>query len=125
MDLIFFWIDFCAPKQEFAEGTFGTKRRFTPFHQLISMDRTSDIMLMGISETSLFNAHFQRFIMTLCVALVMKNNSAIHVGCHRLLSVDRLRDFEQVYVLLVPSGLGIPPNLLFVLFYTLAIQTAL
>lgn len=40
-------------------------------------------------------------------------------------SSDRLRDFEQVYVLLVPSGLGIPPNLLFVLFYTLAIQTAL
>lgn len=57
---------------------------------------------MGISETSLLNAHFQRLILTLCAALVMKNNSAIHVERHRLLYVDRLHDFEQVYVLLRP-----------------------
>lgn len=37
--------------------------------------------------------------MTACVALVMENNSAIRVGHRRLLSADRLFDFEQVYVL--------------------------
>lgn len=37
--------------------------------------------------------------MTACAALVMENNSAIRVGHHRLLSADRLFDFEQVYVL--------------------------
>lgn len=37
--------------------------------------------------------------MTACAALVMENNSAIRVGHRRLLSADRLFDFEQVYVL--------------------------
>ena len=40
--------------------------------------------------------------MTACAALVMENNSAIRVGHRRLLSADRLCDFEQVYVLLCP-----------------------
>lgn len=40
--------------------------------------------------------------MTACAALVMENNSAIRVGHRRLLSADRLFDFEQVYVLPCP-----------------------
>lgn len=91
-----------APKQEFAEVTFGSEQRFAQFRHLISMDRTSDVVLTGITETSLFNAHFQWFIMTVCAALMMENKGAIHVGHRGLLSADRLCDFEQVYVLPCP-----------------------
>ncbi len=37
--------------------TFGSELLFVQFHHIISRDRTSDIVLPGITVTSPFNAH--------------------------------------------------------------------
>lgn len=48
-----------AIKTRIAEVTFGSELLFAQFCHVIGTDRTSDVVLTGITETSLFNAQFQ------------------------------------------------------------------
>lgn len=48
-----------SPKRVFPGGTFGTQQQLAQARHLIGVDRTSDIVLTGITDTPPINAHLQ------------------------------------------------------------------